>query len=161
MEEVVSVLRGSRLSLGPKMEEFEELVCRYVDQPFGIAVNSGTAGLHLCIRALGIGAGDEVIVPSFTFVAVANAVRYVGATPVFADIDAETLNLDPERVEAAVTGRTRAMIVVHTFGRPADVAALMAIAERRKLTVIEDACEAIGAEGETEIAVRSCGSFAD
>ena len=85
------------------MEEFEELVCRYVDQPFGIAVNSGTAGLHLCIRALGIGAGDEVIVPSFTFVAVANAVRYEGATPVFVDIEPRNLNLDPSLIEAAMT----------------------------------------------------------
>jgi len=96
--------------------------------------------------ALGIGTGDEVIVPSFTFVAVANAVRYVGATPVFADIDAATLNIDPKSVEAAITPRTRALIVVHTFGRPADLTSLLPIAERHKLLLIEDACEAIGAE---------------
>ena len=127
------------------MEEFEELVCRYVDQPFGIAVNSGTAGLHLCIRALGIGAGDEVIVPSFTFVAVANAVRYEGATPVFVDIEPRHLNLDPSLIEAAITPRTRAIIAVHTFGCPAKMPAILEIARRHGLRVIEDASEAIGA----------------
>ena len=109
-----------------------------------MGVGSGTAGLHLALLALGIGAGDEVIVPSSTFIAVANAVRYVGAHPVFADIDAETLNLDSGSVEAAVTPRTRALIVVHTFGRPADIAALLDLARRHNLRVIEDACEAIG-----------------
>ncbi|NYF78094.1 aminotransferase class I/II-fold pyridoxal phosphate-dependent enzyme [Granulicella arctica] len=146
IEEVVSVLRSSRLSLGPKMEEFEASVSGYVGIPFGIAVSSGTAGLHLCIRALGIGLGDEVIVPSFTFIAAANAIRYEGATPVFVDIDPQSLNLDPARVEEAITARTRAIIVVHTFGVPAEMDALLDIAERHHLRVIEDACEAIGAE---------------
>ena len=127
------------------MEEFEELVCRYVGQSFGVAVSSGTAGLHLCIRALGIGPGDEVIVPSFTFVAVANAVRYEGALPVFVDIEDRCLNLDPERIEAAITPRTRAIIAVHTFGCPADMPAILDIAHHHRLRVIEDACEAIGA----------------
>jgi perosamine synthetase len=127
------------------MEEFEELVCRYVGQRFGVAVSSGTAGLHLCIRALGIGPGDEVIVPSFTFVAVANAVRYEGATPVFADIESEHLNIDPSCIEAAITPRTRAIIAVHTFGCPAEMQAILEIARRHGLRVIEDACEAIGA----------------
>jgi perosamine synthetase len=144
--EVVAVLRGTRLSLGPKMEEFEAAVRGYVGQPFGIAVSSGTAGLHLCVRALGIGPGDEVIVPSFTFIAAANAVRYEGATPVFVDIDAVTLDLDPARVEEAITARTRAIMVVHTFGVAAEMGAILAIAERHGLRVIEDACEAIGAE---------------
>jgi perosamine synthetase len=127
------------------MEEFEELFCRYVGRSFGIAVSSGTAGLHLCIRALGIGPGDEVIVPSFTFVAAANAVRYEGALPVFVDIEARCLNLDPERIEAAITPRTRAIVAVHTFGCPADMPAILDIAHRHRLRVIEDACEAIGA----------------
>jgi perosamine synthetase len=146
IEEVVSVLRSTRLSLGPKMEEFEASVSSYVGQPFGIAVSSGTAGLHLCIRALGIGPGDEVIVPSFTFIAAANAIRYEGATPVFVDIDPQSLNLDPVRVEEAITTRTRAIVVVHTFGVPAEVDVLLNIAERHHLRIIEDACEAIGAE---------------
>jgi perosamine synthetase len=159
IEAVAAVLRKPRLSLGPKLVEFETVFATYIGVPHAVGVSSGTAGLHLALLALGIGPGDEVIVPSFTFVAVANAVRYVGATPVFADIDAETLNLDPVRVEGAITSRTRALIAVHTFGRPADLAALMAIAERHKLLVIEDACEAIGAEIETGNAGRRVGSF--
>src|ERR1700730_19477211 len=118
------------------MEEFEELVCRQVGQSFGIAVSSGTAGLHLCIRALGIGEGDEVIVPSFTFIAAANAVRYERATPVFADIDPGTLNIDPQKIEEAVTPRTQAILVVHTFGVPAEMTAILDIARRHGLLVI-------------------------
>src|ERR1700761_5202904 len=106
IDEVVAILRGPRLSLGPKVEEFEDLVSQYVGQEFGIAVSSGTAGLHLCIRALGIGAGDEVIVPSFTFVAAANAIRYEGAVPVFADIESRYLNIDPNRIESLISSRT-------------------------------------------------------
>jgi perosamine synthetase len=155
IEEVVAVLRGSQLSLGPKMEEFEAMVSGYVAQPHGIAVSSGTAGLHLCIRALGIRPGDEVIVPSFTFIAAANAIRYEGATPVFVDIDAASLNLDPSRIEEAITPRTRAILVVHTFGVPAEMRAVLEVARRRNLFVIEDACEALGAE----IDGRRVGSF--
>jgi perosamine synthetase len=157
IEEVVSVLRSTRLSLGPKMEEFEASVGGYVDQPFGIAVSSGTAGLHLCIRALSIGPGDEVIVPSFTFIAAANAIQYEGATPVFVDIDPQSLNLDPARVEEAITTRTRAIVVVHTFGVPAEMDALLDIAARHHLRIIEDACEAIGAEYDG----RRVGAFGD
>jgi perosamine synthetase len=157
IEEVVAVLRGSRLSLGPKMEEFEASVSGYVGQPFGIAVSSGTAGLHLCIRALGIGPGDEVIVPSFTFIAAANAIRYEGATPVFVDINPQSLNLDPARVEGAITARTRAIVVVHTFGITAEMDDLLDIAERYRLRIIEDACEAIGAEYDG----RRVGTFGD
>ena len=151
------MLRGPQLSVGPKMEEFEGLVCNLTGQQFGIAVSSGTAGLHLCIRGLGIGPGDEVIVPSFTFVAAANAVRYEGATPVFADIEARTLNLDPVSVEAAITPRTRAIVVVHTFGCAAEMGAILNIAGRHGLRVIEDACEAIGAEYQA----KPVGSFGD
>ena len=97
------MLRSSRLSLGAKMLDFEKQVCQLTILDFCIAVSSGTAGLHLCVRALGIGPGDEVIVPSFTFVAVANAVRYEGATPVFVDIEERTLNMDPACMEAAIT----------------------------------------------------------
>lgn len=146
IEAVLSVLKSSRLSLGPKLEEFEREVARYIGVPHAVAVSSGTAGLHLCIRALGIGPGDEVIVPSFTFIAAANAIRYEGAVPVFVDVERESLNLDPLRVEAAITPRTRAIMVVHTFGRAAEMDALMKIARAHGLYVIEDACEAIGAE---------------
>jgi dTDP-4-amino-4,6-dideoxygalactose transaminase len=148
IEAVTGVLRTSSLSLGPKLLEFEGAISRYVGAAEVIAVHSGTSALHLCVRALGISEGDEVIVPSFTFVAVANAVRYEKATPVFVDIDQQTLNLDPSLIEAAITSRTRAIIVVHTFGCPADLLPILQIARRHGLYVIEDACEAIGAEYE-------------
>jgi len=157
IDAVVSVLRTSRLSLGPQMKAFESAMAALTRVPHGVAVSSGTAGLHLALLALSIRPGDEVIVPSFTFIAVANAVRYVGANPVFADIDPATLNLDPRTVEAALTMRTRALIVVHTFGRPADISALTALARRHNLVLIEDSCEAIGAT----IDGRSVGSFGD
>ena len=146
IDAVAAVLRSSRLSLGPRLEEFESLLSAYVGVQHGIAVSSGTAALHLCLHALGLGEGDEVIVPSFTFIAAANAIRYVHATPVFVDIDPTTLNLDPQRVEDAITPRTRAILIVHTFGYPAEMAALCTIARRHGLLVLEDACEALGAE---------------
>ncbi len=143
---VVAVMRSGRLSLGPRLEGFEAAFSQYVGAPFAAAVSSGTAGLHVVVRALGLGDGDEVIVPSFTFVAAANAIRYERATPVFVDIDPRTLNLDPLCVEAAITPRTRAILVVHTFGVSADLEKLAAIAAKHNLILIEDACEAIGAE---------------
>jgi perosamine synthetase len=145
IEAVVGVLRTPRLSIGPKMEEFERSFADLTGVPHGIAVSSGTAGLHLCVRALGIGEGDEVILPSFTFIAAGNAVLYERARPVFVDIDPLTLNLDPDKLERSITPRTRAIIVVHTFGHPADMDPIMHIARKHGLTVIEDACEAIGA----------------
>jgi dTDP-4-amino-4,6-dideoxygalactose transaminase len=143
---VAAVLRTPHLSLGPKLAEFERNIARYIGVGNAIGVSSGTAGLHLCVRALGIGAGDEVIVPSFTFVAVANVLRYEHAVPVFVDIEPGTLNLDASRIEAAITPRTKAILVVHTFGCPADLAEILEVARRHHLYVIEDACEAIGAE---------------
>src|SRR6202453_192010 len=119
IEAVVAVLRTPRLSLGPVSERFEAAVAAYVSVPHAVAVSSGTAGLHLCIRALDIGDGDEVLVPSFTFIAAANVIRYERAVPVFVDIDRETLNIDPGRIEAAITPRTRAILAPHTFRRPA------------------------------------------
>ncbi len=146
IEAVLAVLRGPRLSLGPVLEQFEESVARYTGAPHAIAVSSGTAGLHLAIRALGIGEGDEVLAPSFTFIAAANAIRYERANPVFVDIEPRWLNLDPARIEERITPRTRAILAVHTFGVPAKMDAILEIARRRGLFVIEDACEAIGAE---------------
>jgi perosamine synthetase len=157
IDAVTEVLRTSSLSSGPKVREFERAIARYVNASDAIAVNSGTSGLHLCIRALGISEGDEVLVPSFTFIAVANAVRYERATPVFVDIDPQTLNLDPSLLEQAITARTRAIIVVHTFGCPAELSSILQIARRHGLFVIEDACEAIGAEYEG----RKVGALAD
>jgi perosamine synthetase len=159
---VTGVLRTSSLSLGPKVGEFERAISDYVGASDAIAVNSGTSGLHLCIRALGISEGDEVLVPSFAFIAVANAVRYEKATPVFVDIDPRTLNLDPSLLEQAITARTRAIIVVHTFGCAAELTGIMRIARRHRLFVIEDACEAIGAEyeGQKVGALGDVGVFA-
>jgi perosamine synthetase len=157
IEAVAATLRSPQLSLGPRLLEFEAALTELTGVGHAVAVSSGTAGLHLAVRALGIGAGDEVIVPSFTFIAVANAVRYEGAVPVFVDIDPRSLNLSSAAVERAITVRTRAIVVVHTFGVPADMGALLEIARRHGLMVIEDACEAIGAR----IGGRAVGSFGD
>jgi perosamine synthetase len=148
IEAVAAVLRTPQLSLGPKMVEFEAAFGDYVGVPHAVAVSSGTAGLHLCIRALGLGEGDEVIVPSFTFIAAANAIRYERASPIFVDVDAASLNMSPIDIERAITPRTRAILVVHTFGRPAELRPIMDIARRHQLALIEDGCEAIGAEYE-------------
>ena len=155
IDAVTSVLRSPHLSLGPELLAFEAALAAYHDVPHAVAVSSGTAGLHLALTTLGIGEGDEVIVPSFTFVAVANAVLQVRATPVFAEIDPVTLNLDPAAVERVLTPRTRALLVVHTFGVPAQMDALTDIARRHNLLLIEDACEAIGARFDG----RRAGSF--
>lgn len=157
IEAVVSVLRTPRLSIGPRMEEFERSLADLAGVPHGIAVSSGTAGLHLCLRALGVGEGDEVILPSFTFIAAGNAVLYERARPVFVDIDPRTLNIDPEKLERSITPKTRAIIVVHTFGHPADLDPIMTIARKHGLAVIEDACEAIGARYRG----RPCGGTGD
>jgi perosamine synthetase len=154
---VTAVLRTPNLSLGPEQAAFETALANYHAVPHAVAVSSGTAGLHLALLTLGIGEGDEVIVPSFAFVAVANAIAYVRATPVFAEIDPVTLNLDPVSVQQAVTQRTRAILAVHTFGVPAQMDKLREIATRHNLVVIEDACEAIGAEYNG----RRAGGFGD
>ena len=161
IEAVTAVLRTPHLSLGPELEAFEHALAAYHSVREAIAVSSGTAGLRLALLTLGIGEGHEVIVPSFAFVAVANAVVHVRATPVFADIDPVTLNLDPAAVERAVTPRTRAILVVHTFGVPADMDALQSIAGRHSLFVIEDACEAIGAEYGDPPSAHRAGSSGD
>jgi perosamine synthetase len=157
IEAVAAVMRSAQLSLGPKLGAFETAMADVAGVPDAVAVSSGTAGLHLCLQALGVSEGDEVIVPSFTFIAAANAIRYVGAVPVFVDIEEESLNMSPDGIERTITARTRALIVVHTFGRPADMSRILAIARRHELAVIEDACEAIGAEFEG----RRVGSFGD
>lgn len=143
---VSAVLRTPRLSLGDKLTEFEGALARYSGCAHAVAVSSGTAALHLSLLVAGVRPDDEVIVPSFAFIAVANAVRYVRAVPVFVDIDERTLNLAPAAVAAAITSRTRAVIVVHTFGVPAAMEELLKIARRHELRVIEDACEAIGGD---------------
>jgi perosamine synthetase len=142
---VLEVLRSGQLSLGPRVGEFERRFAERVGAEHACAVSSGTAGLHLALRAVGVEAGDEVITSPFSFVASANAAVYEGARPVFADVDPVTLNLDPAAAEAAVTSRTKAILPVHIFGYPADMPAFERIAETHGLGIVEDACEALGA----------------
>ncbi len=144
-ELVLEVLRSGVLSLGPVGRRFEQAFATFVGTRHAAAVSSGTAGLHLAVRLAGVGPGDEVITSPFSFVASANCALYEGATPVFADIDPVTFNLDPAAVEAAITPRTRAIVAVHIFGLPCDIEAINAIAARHGLAVIEDAAEALGA----------------
>ena len=146
VQAVAEVVRSGRLALGPKTEEFERLVADYVGVKHAVAVSSGTAALHLIVKALGIGQGDEVLVPSFTFVASVNVILYEGATPVFVDIEPDTYNLDPEDLERKITPRTKAIMVVDVFGHPAEWDEILRIAERHNLKVIDDSCEALGAE---------------
>jgi perosamine synthetase len=144
-ELVLETLRSGRLSLGPMTDRFERALAERVEAPYVAAVSSGTAGLHLCMRLVGIEPGDEVVTTPFSFVASANCVLYEGATPVFADVDPQTLNLDPAAVEAAITPRTKAILVVHIFGYPAELDELTRIAEGHGLALVEDACQALGA----------------
>jgi len=140
--EVVRVLQSGGLAQGPEVAEFETEFAAVVGDRECVAVNSGTSALHLALLALGIGAGDEVIVPSFTFAATANSVRLAGATPVFADIEADTFCLDPAAVAAAVSDRTAAIMPVHLYGHPAEMSAISDIAARHSLAIIEDAAQA-------------------
>src|ERR1039458_6840602 len=142
---VVEVLRSNQLSLGPRVPAFETAFAARVEAPLASAVSSGTAGLHLALRAVGVKDGDEVLTSPFSFVASANAALYERARPVFADIDPLTLDLDPQAAAAAVTERTKALLPVHIFGYPADMPAFEAIAARHDLGIVEDACEALGA----------------
>lgn len=142
---VNEVLLTPNLSLGPKGPEFERMFCERLGCRFAVAVNSGTSGLHLALRAMGIGRDDEVITTPFSFIASSNCILFDGGKPVFVDIDPETWCIDPARIEAAVTARTKAILPVDVFGQPADMDAINAIAARHKLRVLEDSCEALGA----------------
>lgn len=141
---VAQVLRSGQLSLGPVLRRFEEMWADRAGVAHAISTSSGTAGLHVVFHYLGIGPGDEVILPSFSFVASANAILFTGATPVFVEVDPETFNMDPAAVEQAITPRTKAIEIVDIFGYPADLPALTDIARRHGLAVVEDACQAIG-----------------
>ena len=141
---VRDALRSGTLALGPYARNFENEFAAFCGSGHAVAVSSGTAGLHLLVRASAIGPGDEVITAPISFVASANVMLYERATPVFADVDPTTFVLDPAAVEAAVTPRTRGILPVHVFGYPCDMEALGAIAEKHSLVIIEDACEAAG-----------------
>ena len=146
IDAVVAVLQTPTLSIGPRLQAFERAVADLVGAKHGLGVNSGTSGLHLCLDAIGVGSGDEVITSPFSFVASANCIMYGGAKPVFADIDPDTLALDPAKVEAAITDRTEVIIPVDVFGQPCPIEDIHAIAHRHDLRIIQDSCEAIGAE---------------
>jgi perosamine synthetase len=144
IEAVCSVLRGPNLSLGPKLVEFEEAFAKYIGRKRAVAVNSGTSGLFLCMLALGIGPGDEVITTPFTFIATATTVMMAGAKPVFVDIDPVSLNIDPAKIESKITDNTKAIMPVEVFGNPACFDQICEIAQKRNMIVIEDSCEALG-----------------
>ncbi|MEM9884200.1 MAG: DegT/DnrJ/EryC1/StrS family aminotransferase, partial [Planctomycetota bacterium] len=156
IDAVAATLRSGRLSIGPKQEAFEHTVAQRSGRQRGVAVSSGTAGLHLALLALNVGPGDEVITPPFSFIASANCALMVGATPVFADICPTSLNLDPAKVEAAITENTKAIIAVEVFGNTTHLAELERIAQRHEIPLIEDCCEALGG---TAANGRAVGSF--
>lgn len=142
---VAAVLDSPYITQGPEIEKFEKAVCNFTGAKFGIAVSNGTTSLHLAYLAAGIGVGDEIIMPANTFVATANAALYIGAKPVFADIDAITHNIDPKDIPLRITKKTKAIVVVHFAGHPCPMKEIFAIARRHKLVVIEDAAHALGA----------------
>ena len=143
---VVETLKSDYLTTGPKIAEFERAVADYVGAKYAVAVSNGTAALHIACLAVGIKEGDEVITTPLTFAASANCVRYCGGTPVFADVDPRTYNIDPADIERKITSRTKAIIPVHLSGQPCDMDAIHDIAKRNGLLVIEDAAHALGAE---------------
>jgi len=144
IDAVVAVLRTPHLSLGPKVPEFEKAFAEHCRTRHAVACINGTAALHLVVRAMGIGAADEVITPPFSFVASANCILMERAKPGFADIDAQTWNIDPKKVEAAITKKTKALLPVDVFGQPANMNAIRPLAQASNLKIIEDSCEALG-----------------
>ncbi|MBR1619621.1 DegT/DnrJ/EryC1/StrS family aminotransferase [bacterium] len=142
---VCEVMRSGCYILGPNVKALESELASYIGCKYTVALNSGTDALHIALRALNIGAGDEVITTAFTFVATAEAIGMVGAKPVFVDINPDTFNIDPKEIEKAITPKTKAIIPVHLYGQPCDMDAIMDIAHRHNLRVVEDCCQAIGA----------------
>jgi dTDP-4-amino-4,6-dideoxygalactose transaminase len=143
---IVGVLESCQFTLGSEVEKFEDEFAAYTGSTFAIGVNTGTSALHLALLAANVGPGDEVITVPFTFVATVAAIHYTGAKAVFVDIDPRTYTIDPAKIDAAVTPRTKAIIPVHLYGQPADMDPIMVTAKKRGLIVIEDACQAHGAE---------------
>lgn len=157
IDSVVEVMKSGVLSIGPKVKEFEKKIENYVGVKHAIAVNSGTGGLHLLIKAYGIKEGDEVITTPFSFIASANCILFEGAKPVFTDISPKDLNIDIEGIEKKISGRTKAILAVDVFGNPVDTERLSAIAKKYNLLLLEDSCEALGSEYNE----KKCGSMAD
>lgn len=142
---ILEALEKTQFILGPNVTAFEEEAAAFLGAKFAVGCASGTDALHLALAAAGIKEGDEVITSPFTFIATAEAIRYVGATPVFVDVDPSTFNIDPAKIEAAITPRTRALIPVHLFGQPADMAPIVNICEKHNLLLIEDCAQSFGA----------------
>lgn len=160
---VLEVLRSGAYILGPQVEAFERECAAYLGVPRAVGLASGTDALRIALDALGVTQGDEIITTPFSFIATANTISRAGATPVFTDIDARTFNLDPADVERRITARTKGIVAVHLYGQPADMDALLALAERHGLWVLEDACQAIGATWHGRMAgtigIAGCFSF--
>lgn len=154
---VAEVIRSGMIASGPRVAAFEQAFAAYVGAKHAVAASNATTGLHAALVGLGVGPGDEVILPAFTFIATANTIIFAGATPVFADIDPETYNLDLDAVEAAITERTKCVMPVHLYGNPAEMDALKELAERHDLKVLGDAAQAHGAA----IGARKVGTFGD
>jgi perosamine synthetase len=155
IELVNLVLRSDRLSIGPMVEQFERMLAARCGRAHGVACSSGTAGLHMALLAAGVGPGDEVITTPFSFIAPANAILYVGAKPVFVEICPKSLNMDPAKIEAAITPKTKAIIAVENFGNPQHMDEYRKIADRNEIKLIEDCCEAIGGRHQN----RAVGDF--
>lgn len=156
-KEVIDVMRSGSYILGKHNKAFEQEMADFVGVKYSVALNSGTDALHLALRALDIGAGDEVITVAFTFVATTEAIGIVGAKPVFVDINPDTFNMDADLIEEKITSKTKAILPVHLYGQPCDMEKIMAIAKKYNLYVIEDCCQAIGAEFKG----KKVGSFGD
>ncbi|MEA3254687.1 MAG: DegT/DnrJ/EryC1/StrS family aminotransferase [Candidatus Altiarchaeota archaeon] len=159
-ELVSSVLDSGVIAQGPKVKEFEDEFAEYIGVDYAVAVSSGTAAIHLSLMAHGIGSGDEVITTPFTFIASANAVLFCNARPVFVDIEKDSFNIDPEKIADGITKETKALLPVHLYGHPADMKEIIKIAEDHNLVVLEDACQAHGAEiNNKKVGSFSTGSF--
>jgi len=158
---VLDAIESCQFILGPNVTAFEQEAAAYLGSPHAVSCASGTDALHLAILAAGIGPGDEVITSPFTFIATAEAICYVGATPVFVDIDPQTFNIDPALIEAAITPRTKAVIPVHLFGQPADMTAIMSVCKKHNLLLIEDCAQSFGAaiNGQMTGTLGSLGCF--
>jgi UDP-4-amino-4,6-dideoxy-N-acetyl-beta-L-altrosamine transaminase len=157
IEEVVAVLKSDWITTGPKIAEFEDVLCSYIGTKYAVAVNSGTSALDIAVQTLNLPAGSEVITTPFTFVGTSNAILYNNSKPVFVDIEKETRNINPEEVRKKITKKTKAIIYVDYAGQPCDIEELKEIADEHDLFLIEDACHAIGAEYKAQ----KVGNFAD
>ncbi len=160
---IADVLKNTQFILGPNVQQFETEAAKHLDAKHALSCASGTDALHLALLAAGIGPGDEVITSTFTFIATAEAIRYVGATPVFVDIDPKTFNLDPDLIEHAINKNTKALLPVHIFGQPADMKNIMALAQKHNLIVIEDCAQSFAAKVDGKvtgsIGLAGCHSF--